>query len=377
MTLAPARQLRSLSLALRFDAAANLPAGIVVDERRLRQALLNLLGNAVKFTDTGSVTLRAGSEFLPGSLVRLRFEVEDTGTGIAPEAQDKIFLPFEQAGDINRRSGGAGLGLAISRVLALKMNGTISVQSALGRGSCFRFEIVAPAIQDRAGMRSFESSIIGYEGPRRRVLVVDDTETNRTLLADFLSGLGFEMQLASDGVQGMAQALAFKPDLILMDLEMPVLSGPLAIRQLRDLPEFEGVSVIGLSASATEAAREAFLGAGANAFLAQPISFAKLLAEIGPMLGLTWTHSRATTQAMVSVDAADPLIVPPVEEIDELVQLARLGNMRRIHERADHLVANSATYRPFAEQLHRLADQFQTRAIVELLVRCRQEQSEP
>jgi len=226
-------------------------------------------------------------------------------------------------------------------------------------------------------MRSFESSIIGYEGPRRRVLVVDDTETNRTLLADFLSGLGFEMQLASDGVQGMAQALAFKPDLILMDLEMPVLSGPLAIRQLRDLPEFEGVSVIGLSASATEAAREAFLGAGANAFLAQPISFAKLLAEIGPMLGLTWTHSRATTQAMVSVDAADPLIVPPVEEIDELVQLARLGNMRRIHERADHLVANSATYRPFAEQLHRLADQFQTRAIVELLVRCRQEQSEP
>jgi signal transduction histidine kinase len=275
-------------LAFVFDAGAALPEAVLADERRLRQVLLNLLGNAIKFTDNGTVTLRASAEPQGRAQQLLRLDVEDTGVGMRPDDMERIFKPFEQVGDMQRRSGGTGLGLAITRALVNDMGGQVLVSSEFGRGSRFRVELPLPVAQPAQAAPQKPSGVARYAGPQRRVLVVDDVAANRALMCDFLSNAGFDVAQASDGSELLATARRFRPDLILMDSVMPSVNGVEATRRLRRDADLSAVPVIAISASATAEHRAACLQAGVNVFLTKPVSLEALQTHIGEQLGLQW-----------------------------------------------------------------------------------------
>ena len=345
------------------DIAADLPSGVRTDERRLRQVLLNLLANAVKFTDRGQVRLRVS--FSRRS--RLRFEVQDTGIGIAEDQFECIFQPFEQAGEAPRRSGGAGLGLAISRQYVRLMGGDIHLESRVGEGSTFWFDIDVAVADAEPASTSAESIVTGYEGPRRTVLVVDDIAENRAVIVDMLGQIGFDVIEATDGCDGLEKAQSLRPQLILMDNHMPEIDGPEATRRLRRLPDFQDVPIIAISASASSHDEEKSLAAGANAFLSKPIDYDRLLTLFAPLLELSWTYELPAAESIRDSDTVGPLVAPPPSEVEILHRLALSGNMRDIARRAAHLVELGEHYRPFANRLGELAKGYQSKAILTLV----------
>ena len=268
--------------------AADLPRVIRVDGTRLRQILLNLLDNAVKFTDRGQVTLRVG--FTPPST--LRIDVRDTGVGMTPEQLRRIFNPFEQVGDARRRSAGTGLGLVTSREFVRLMGSDIQVQSRFGEGSSFAVELDVPEVHLAAPTypSAPKPAMAGYRGRRRKVLVVDDVSENRAVLMDMLGRFGFLTFEASSGSEGLVQAQAIVPDLILMDIVMPDLYGHDVITHMRRLPALRSVPIVAVSASATPEMREQCVSAGADAFLSKPIDLKALLQRTTALLDLSWTE---------------------------------------------------------------------------------------
>jgi CheY-like chemotaxis protein len=326
--------------------------------------LLNLLANAVKFTDRGEVSLRVS--FSPPA--RLRFEVRDTGIGIGEDRREGIFQPFEQAGDMHHRFGGAGLGLAISRQLVRLMGGDIEVESRLGEGSAFWFELDLPVVQAHSAPASSETVITGYEGPRRNILVVDDVPANRMVLGDMLRPLGFEMAEAASGREGLEKAQSLRPDLILMDSVMPETDGLEATRRLRNLPGVGEVAIIAISANASGGNEATAIAAGADAFISKPIDRSALLAQIGELLQLQW-NCEPCASGPAARDDAPGLIAPPAHELAVLHHLALLGNMRDIAREAAHLSELDGRYGAFADELKLLAKGYQSRAIVRLVER--------
>jgi PAS domain S-box-containing protein len=338
---------------------ADLPRRVRGDEKRLRQVLLNLLSNAVKFTDRGEVRLRVQS--MPPA--RIRFQVNDTGIGIGKEQIRTLFQPFEQAGDIQRRLGGSGLGLAISRQLVRLMGGDIRVDSCVGEGTNFCFDVELPTVEAAAARMEPPGYISGYQGPRKTILVIDDIAENRTVVADMLAQLGFDVQEASDTAAGLACAQKAEPDLILMDIVMPEIDGLQAISMLRQDPALSDIPVIAVSASASTSDREASLAVGANTFLPKPIDFDRLLEKIADLLKLVWTYEPWQTVPQAESDEDRPMIAPPQEEIVRLYELARLGNLQEIGKRAARLAALDERYRPFGECLGKLAKGYQSKAV--------------
>jgi len=227
--------------------------------------------------------------------VRLRFEVRDTGAGIAPSELERIFEPFEQAGDAQSRAAGTGLGLAISRQLVRLMGGDIRVDSRQDAGSLFWFDLWAPSlagdIADAQTMPAIAllSSVTGYEGPRRCIVIADDVLANRTMLADLLRPLGFETLEAANGQEAVDLVSTHSPDLVLMDLAMPVMDGLQAMRHIRAAKADHLVPIVALSANASNADREQALAAGASGFMAKPFGRASLLEHLGSCLKLQWT----------------------------------------------------------------------------------------
>jgi CheY-like chemotaxis protein len=275
----------------RCDTPAELPAAVQADERRLRQVLLNLLGNAVKFTDHGEVRLRATPLDVGGGTASLRFEVEDSGVGIDAAHLETIFLPFEQVGHAARRASGTGLGLAISRQLVRAMGGDIYVESRAGQGSRFWFDIRLPLVAPQLPHRAAHAEVVGYEGRRRRVLVADDVPANRAVLAELLGGLGFVVDEVEDGEALLAHARTACPDLVIADIVMPRLDGVQATQHLRRTPSLEAVPVLLVSATVSASDAERHVAAGANAFLPKPIDVRQLLQRVGDLMALRWTHA--------------------------------------------------------------------------------------
>jgi signal transduction histidine kinase/DNA-binding response OmpR family regulator len=284
-------QVRAQEKGLAFQCVVDddAPEAILADDKRLRQILLNLLGNAVKFTGEGRVSLRVSVLDHDAAGATLRFEVQDSGPGIAEDELERIFQPFEQVGEIQRREGGTGLGLAISGQLAGLMGATIQVQSRLGQGACFWFEARFPlADAPEAGAAPALADIRGYAGSRRRLLVVDDNPDNRDLLRDLLAPLGFEIETAGDGREAVRLAQVVRPDLILMDLKMPVMDGHEATRLMRLIEPLKDAPIIAVSANNAEEARAASRLAGADDFVSKPIESDELLGAIGRALDLDW-----------------------------------------------------------------------------------------
>jgi signal transduction histidine kinase/DNA-binding NarL/FixJ family response regulator len=360
-------QIQAQEKNLRFvcDAPDDLPDTVLADGKRLGQVLLNLLSNAVKFTSTGSVRLNLRRLAGGDGSVRMRFEVVDTGIGIREDEMVRIFRPFEQAADVQRRYGGSGLGLVISQQLVGMMGGRIEVDSRPGEGSRFWFDLQmeCPQAGQPAELDITAPRITGYLGPRRTVLVVDDVPGNRATMADFLSPLGFQVIEADNGQSGLMLALQEIPDLILMDSVMPVMDGLEATRRLRREPALSKVAVISVSASATTSDQQESQAAGANAFLPKPIDLDDLLQLIGQWLQLEWITAAAPGPA----SPAEGLVAPPAPEMAVLHHLAQVGNMRRIRERAEHLAALDPAYAPFATRLRTMADQYQSKAILDFI----------
>jgi len=296
-TMTMAVQAKGLEFIHEVD--AGLPRTSRCDPKRLQQVVLNLLGNAVKFTDHGFVRLRVRCLEAKGDQARLRIEVDDSGVGIAPEEASRIFLPFEQAGDASKRAMGTGLGLTISRELVRLMGGDIEFQTQRGKGSRFWFDITVPVLeQEEPGDMPHAPEVIGHLGPRKKVLIADDVAPNRVLLEELLGSLGFQMHLATDGDELIRQAQLVQPDLIITDIVMKPMDGLEAVRRLRTMPGFTDIPVIALSATASRGTREQSLDAGANAFLSKPVQVDHLLRQISALLGLRWI-TRADADATV------------------------------------------------------------------------------
>jgi CheY-like chemotaxis protein len=266
-------------LRLEFDWPADARREwLIGDPIRLRQVLVNLVGNAVKFTDRGVVSLRLeASEATPQGGVRLRLSVSDTGPGIAPEHFDRLFKPFSQAdSSTSRRFGGTGLGLVISRRLVEAMGGAIDVESAAGRGARFWFDVV---LEDGAEAVDRQASEPQSAGPARRLrlLVAEDNEINRRVIAALLKLAGHQVTFVESGRLAVAAAGADAWDAILMDMRMPEMDGATATRAIRLLPPpRNAVPIIGVTADALANQRAAHMDAGLDAYLTKPIQKAEL-----------------------------------------------------------------------------------------------------
>jgi signal transduction histidine kinase/CheY-like chemotaxis protein len=373
-------------LAFQYEPAPDLPAAVTVDETRLRQVLLNLLGNAVKFTDHGTVSLRV----LPappgddahgqgsGAIARLRFEVADSGIGMSAPQVGRLFHPFEQVADARRREGGTGLGLAISQQLVRLMGGTITVASQPGKGSTFAFELALPIATGAPATQPSMRAIVGYEGERKRVLVVDDVPQNRAMLMSLLQDLGFVVAAAENGMECLVVLDSFKPDLIVMDVMMPVLDGNETTRRIRQLPAWKSIPIIAVAASAGRDDEARSLDAGVDAFLAKPVEHDVLLRTIGTQLSLAWIAGLPAPEPHHADEEDDTaLVVPPAQEIEVLWQLVRIGNMRKIRERASYLQALDPAYAPFANRLHTLAQGYHSKDLAAFVERYRTESAVP
>jgi signal transduction histidine kinase/DNA-binding NarL/FixJ family response regulator len=368
-------------LAFSCELAPGLPAAVTVDETRLRQVLLNLLGNAVKFTDSGKVSLRvlpASPADMPDGqdTARLRFEVADSGIGMTPQQLGRIFQPFEQVATAQRREGGTGLGLTISQELVRLMGGRIAVTSEPGKGSTFWFDITVPVATAGPASVATQETLVGYEGERKRLLVVDDVAPNRAMMLDLLQDTGFIVAAAANGVECLVLLDTFKPDLILMDVMMPVMDGNETARRIRQMPGWASIPIVAVTASASPEEERRSRDAGADAFLAKPIDHDLLLRTVGSLLSLAWITEQPAPAAPESDEEAG-MAAPPADQIEALWQLAQMGNMRKIREQAAYLRGLDPAYGAFASRLDTLAQGYHTKQLAAFVAGFRAENAVP
>jgi PAS domain S-box-containing protein len=312
--LSPAAQQKGIDLACAIDARAR--GWLRGDPTRLRQVLLNLLSNACKFTDAGRVSLDVTVAERTGP-PRLRFAVRDTGIGIATEMLPRLFEKFSQAdGSITRRFGGTGLGLAIAKQLVEMMGGEIGVESTLGRGSTFWFELPlarAVARRDTAFRDAALKRTAVVPVQPLRVLLAEDNPINRDFAVAVLERAGHSVTSVVDGRAAVAAARAGSFDIILMDVEMPVIDGVRTTQEIRRLPgPVSNVPIIGLTAHAMAGARERCLSAGMSDYLAKPVTGPALLAKIAAVAGIAPQHPgmiepRAETNGVLDTTVLDAL----------------------------------------------------------------------
>jgi signal transduction histidine kinase/ActR/RegA family two-component response regulator/Trp operon repressor len=361
-----------------------LPFAVEVDEKRLRQVLLNLLGNAVKFTEKGKVSLKvyelnelneldelknsqthkltnSQTHKLTNSQTRkICFEIEDTGIGILPEQLEKIFLPFEQVGERRYRAAGTGLGLAISRQLVHLMGGELQVKSEFGMGSTFWFELELPEVRQTCEMKDEQlRHIIGFQGDRCNVLVVDDQPENLAVIRDMLVPLGFNVIEAIDGHDALTKARHVLPDFILMDLVMPDMNGFEVTRQLREYHELQDVIVIVASAKVSETTTQESLEAGCQGFIAKPIRAETLFDLLQTHLHLEWIYENVSVSEESGSFLAQPSCVLPVrKELAFLGECAQIGDISNLKKRVQELETLNAELIPFTTKICHMIDGF-------------------
>ena len=422
-------------IAFNYEQVSALPDGVFADEKRLRQVLINLLSNAVKFTESGGVTFKVGyaqnsaenstqtnranssltassatqtinltapvdgqqkslppqetkeaSEVIRAAntgdrapTAKIRFHIEDTGIGIGQNKLEEIFLPFHQVGDHNNFVEGTGLGLSISQKLVKMMGSQVRVQSTSGKGSIFWFDLDLPAVAQCSQLPSTQEKgrLVGFSGRQRKVLIVDDREVNRAWVHRLLSHLGFEIAQATDGEDCLHQAQEFLPDIILMDLVMPVMDGCEATRRLRQLPELKDVVILALSANVYETTRQESILAGCDNFLTKPIQTNELLELLRLHLRLEWVYEEGaetnkrkaqTPTASPEIAAAESTMVSPASEsVLALLRLAAMGDIEAILEETAKLEHSDPTLVPFVHHLRQLAKGFQLKQIRDFL----------
>jgi len=358
-----AAQAAAKGLAFRVEGAAALPALVRADEQRLRQILINLLGNAVKFTRAGGVTLRAAH-----TREMARFEIEDSGPGMDAAEVQRIFEPFERGSAAGgNATGGSGLGLTIARMLATLMGGELTVASTPGRGTTFTLRLFLPALRESALPAAVARPLTptGYRGARRRLLVVDNEETDRRLVTERLQPLGFTLLQAATGEEALALLTHEPVDAVFMDLAMPGIDGWQAIRGLREMGLVHTPVAI-VSANAFDKGLDNELGIGRDDFLVKPVRREQLLAWLGARLALQWIEAPADAEAplpapqtLPAVAPPAPLVLPPPPHLQALHEAVRLGWLRGITQRLDAIEAEHRECAGFVAHMRQLARRFQ------------------
>jgi signal transduction histidine kinase/ActR/RegA family two-component response regulator len=341
----------------------NLPAYVHVDQKRLRQILINLLSNAIKFTERGSATLA----------VRYRsqvaeFEVADTGVGIPAGEIDRVFEPFERGQGANVRAiPGTGLGLTITKLLTQIMGGEINASSVEGRGTTFvvRLLLSEAAPAPLAGDPSAHATraVTGYAGEPRRLLLIDDDAAHLDIVQSLLRPLGFELLTAHDGATGLVLAERCRPDLAMVDLSMPGMSGWQVCARLRGIAGLEALRIVIVSANAHEFSPG---GAGAphDAFLIKPIDMQRLLECLAAQLGLQWIHEPAPGAGAEPSEASLP--GHSRHHVDDLYQLGLIGHVRGIQAKLREM-ENDPGNRPFASHMRTLVANFDLKRYMHVL----------
>lgn len=288
---------KGLQLILERD--ASVPEFVNTDEAKLRQVLVNLMANAVKFTEVGGVAVRVKAKEPPAGTVdeqgtlRLVVEVEDSGPGIPKDEQGRIFDAFQQASG-SRDAGGTGLGLAISRRIVEMMGGSIRLESEVGKGTTFRVDVpVAEAEEVVLEPEAEPRRVVGLqEGtPPVRILVVDDQKNNRDLLTNLLEPMGFEVREAGTGYEALQEFEAWRPQAVLMDLRMPVMDGYEATRRIKATARGRATPVIAVTARAFEEEKKAVLASGVDGYVRKPFRPEELFEELRKSLGLTFIYA--------------------------------------------------------------------------------------
>lgn len=383
-------RVRTDAKGLQFEVSTseNLVRHVVADQGKIRQVLINLLGNAVKFTEHGGVLLRVFSEngnakkavFESGlqdssAAMQLVLEVEDTGVGIGPQDRERIFQPFEQLGTGAAGDGGTGLGLAICREFVRSMGGAISLTSHVGRGSVFRVEIpVEQGSEQASAVNEPARWVVGLQPgqPEYRILVVDDIQTNREILSSMLSAVGFQVQTADNGKLAVAVFEEWMPHAVLMDMKMPVMDGLQATKEIRSRPGGERTVVIAVSAGAWEEERKTVLAEGPDDFIRKPFREKDVFDALRSHLGLEYVYQRRDDHAeSLNISAAhqrtfglDHCADLPRELIDQLSSAAQLLDLDRLKGLLSHVRAvNPAA----AEAVSRLLRRYDFESLISAL----------
>lgn len=346
----------------------DLPAAVRGDEKRLRQVLINLLGNAVKFTKEGHINFKVEPQ---GETIH--FRVEDTGVGMTAEQLREIFEPFKQVGEARLAAEGTGLGLSISDRLVQMMGGTLNVTSTPNQGTTFWLDIDLPTVEGWQGeLQDSESLAIGYQRTDNlsadecpfKLLIADDKVENRRMMISMLQPLGFELYEATNGQEVVDEALKINPHLIFMDIVMPVMTGLEATEHLRQEPNLKEVVIIAISASAFEHDQQKSMAIGCNDFLSKPLYLQTLLNALETHLDLEWRYEPT------SQDLADEIAAPAIpspQNLEALHNLALRGNFNGLHEILDRLADENDSYLSFVGEIRELAKRYKMKQIRRLL----------
>jgi PAS domain S-box-containing protein len=361
-------------LQLEVNHAEDIVRNIQADERKIRQILINLLDNAVKFTDSGGIVVRVSTDVTPlYDLVHVTIKIEDTGRGISEDDIDGIFEVFEQTPSSKHRDGGTGLGLAISRNYARAMGGNITVESKVGTGSTMilQFEVELATASDTKQIPSPQKVVglsLGAHPPS--VLVVDDQASSRALLTELLSQIGFVTHEASSGTIAIQEAERLRPDVILMDMLMPVINGCETTSRIKKLPGLQKTPIIMISANVLVGARDEALASGVDTFINKPFKENDVLEGIASCLGITYVYENIPSDIFLpevsvlkQVDANAVRNIPN-ELITKMLDMVFSGNMRQLEVLIDQVAALDADT---AECLREMAHQYDYDALRELL----------
>ncbi|PSB31737.1 histidine kinase [filamentous cyanobacterium Phorm 46] len=365
-------QLKANSKGLRliFENIGDLPQYIETDEAKLRQVLINLIGNAIKFTQQGTVSLRVSSPAENKS--QLYFEIADTGPGISPSEISTLFQPFVQTETGRKSMQGTGLGLPISQQFVRIMGGDIAVESEVDRGTTFSFNIHVNLVTESDEQEaSAVKQVIALEPgqPTYRILIVEDVAENRQLLVKLLVPLGFEVLEATNGEEGVALHSTWKPHLILMDMLMPVMDGYEATKQIKQTPEGREIIIIALTASAFDEQRQIILSAGCDDLICKPFREEVLFEKIAHHLNLRYIYEEENSVTSGSVPrllqslTTEDLSVMPTDWVVDLYQAALCVDDNRILELIEQIPETEAN---LANALTDLVDNFRIDIIIDL-----------
>jgi signal transduction histidine kinase/DNA-binding NarL/FixJ family response regulator len=374
-------------LAFVHQVSPDVPTGVYADEKRLRQVLINLLGNAIKFTEAGSVTFRVevlekqspasiDGQGIPSARYKIRFQVEDTGIGMDAEHLEKIFLPFEQVGQVKQQAEGTGLGLAISQKIIEIMGSTIQVKSYPGEGSMFWVDLDLMEASEwvQTGLTLNQKRIKGYQGDRKRILVVDDKWENRSVVLNLLEPLGFDVIEADNAPDAFSKALSSAVDVIITEPQVHGMEELELIHKLCAAEELQETVLIVSSASVFESDQRKFMQAGGADFLPKPVQANDLLHILQKHLHLEWIYAQEAEPITLiqppsdtSSASAATMTLPAPEDLKTLYDLAMKGRIKSLIDHLESLEQASAHLTPFANHLRQLARGFQVQRIQEFI----------
>ncbi|MFY8117537.1 MAG: ATP-binding protein [Roseateles sp.] len=359
-------QARAKGLDFVYQAPAGLPDWVRADGKRVQQILINILGNAIKFTAEGQVTLRLAYS---GEMARI--EIADTGPGMSAEELARVFEPFERGASTG---AGTGLGLTIAKMLTDLMGGELRVSSKPGQGSCFSLKLFLPRLAEGAlAQQQRRAARIGFEGPARRVLVVDNEEADRQLLASVLEPLGFELRLAASGAAALEILRDWPAEALLLDLAMPGLDGWQTLAAIRA----QGLSQVPaaiVSANAFDRGLENGLGIRPEDFILKPVRVDELLDWLGRQLGLQWRLRQSAAAPSAAPLAARGL--PSRASLEQLQTQLQQGHVKGIREQLERMAGTEGEQgADFVAELRTLAREFQLQAMSRLVARALQSES--